>query len=70
MNFFKSKTNNREIYVWYNADLDKCVSGTMNDFELSKALSLKPEEFQMICLVGNNEKDVDNLTSQINQSSL
>ncbi len=67
MKLFKTKTNDREIYVWYNADLGKCVSGTMNDFELSKALSDKPDEFQMICFVGNDKKAVKSLTSQINE---
>lgn len=70
MKLFKTHTSKQEIYVWYNADLDKCVSGTASDFEVSKTLSKKPDEFQMICLVGNDQSVVKNLTNQINQNDL
>ncbi|MEL6561953.1 MAG: hypothetical protein AAFQ94_27445 [Bacteroidota bacterium] len=70
MKLFKTKNKTRDIYVWYNADLEKCVSGTKDEFELTKALSNKPEEFQMICLVGNDDQAIQNLTKNINQGTL
>lgn len=70
MKLFKTKGKVRDIYVWYDADLDKCVCGTAHEFEITKALSNKPEDFQMICLVGNDDKAIKTLTSNINDSRI
>jgi len=65
MKLFKTHTKDRDIYVWYDADRQKCVSGTLPEFELSRALSALGDDFQLICLVGNDQKAIANLTNQI-----
>lgn len=70
MKLFRTKNKNRDIYIWYNADLKKCVSGTKDEFELTRALSNNPGEFQIICLVGNDDQTINNLTKNVNQSNL
>ncbi|MGB3464526.1 MAG: hypothetical protein WBA74_04620 [Cyclobacteriaceae bacterium] len=68
MKFFKTHTNEKEVYVWYNADLDKCLSGTIDEYESTKSVSQKADQFQVICLVGHDQLTIQELTKNINDS--
>ena len=59
----KTKTG-KEVYIWYDPDHDKCVSGTMTEYEHSRAISLKHDDFNMICMVGNDQTAVEDLVRQ------
>lgn len=60
------KTNTHtasEVYIWYDPEQDQCVSGTMYQFRQASEVSLRKEEFNIICCLANDEAAVNELVN-------